>query len=272
MTTIVTCKRCGNTHDAEKERTFWVTNDLPFCEDCWANMGVAVTGTYFVQAEDGSPYNFESHWPEDMTFCTRCGRYTNAPKEIWENCSCDDPVVIYESEPMNADIKKLIDRFLEEAGEHSVVYHRMVEEDFAPNAMVFQCGMTAKSHGFWDAHKQQAEKILIDHQLSIATNDGDVLAEDIVEALAKARLLGDPTIFLALIMTECGEAIEGYRKGNKTGKDGMWEELADVVVRLFDFIARFGHDDGISGEVFMSLVAAKMAKNESRPHLHGKGF
>ena len=37
----------------------------------------------------------------------------------------------------------------------------------------------------------------------------------------------------ALIHSEVSEAMEAYRKKNMDGKDGMAEELADVVIRIF---------------------------------------
>ena len=157
--------------------------------------------------------------------------------------------------------------FLDDAGEASNIFYDMVKKNFDPNTMVEQCGETAKSHGFWNAHAEKARKILAG-----VLDSNPIDSNMAVGALVEARLLGDPTIFLALMGTEISEAIEGYRKGNTIGKDGMWEELADVVVRLFDFIARYGPDDNVDGYGFMALVAAKMAKNESRSHLHGKGF
>lgn len=165
----------------------------------------------------------------------------------------------------------LIKKFLDDAGKHGDVFYDMVKENFDPDVMVKKCGEIAKGHGFWDAHREKALEVL--NETDVFDVDADVeIRVHAVDMLVNARLLGDPTIFMALMVTEMAEAIEAYRKDNRVGKDGMWEELADVVVRLFDFIARFGDDDEVTGLSFMSLVAAKMAKNESRPHLHGKEF
>ena len=90
------------------------------------------------------------------------------------------------------------------------------------------------------------------------------------------QIVGDPFVFLGLMCTEVCEAMESCRKGNWEDPDGVFEELADVVIRIFDFVARFsGHTIGSrtdAAENFLTIIKAKMAVNECRPYLHGKKF
>lgn len=67
---------------------------------------------------------------------------------------------------------------------------------------------------------------------------------------------------IALMHSELSEALEALREGN----DGdVVEELADVLIRIFDYCGGRGHKLG-------QAVVAKMKFNETRPHMHGKLF
>jgi NTP pyrophosphatase (non-canonical NTP hydrolase) len=70
-----------------------------------------------------------------------------------------------------------------------------------------------------------------------------------------------------LIVTEVGEAQEELRD---TGADNICEsygeELADIIVRVLDRAQAAGIEN--IGELFM----AKLAKNDARPHKHGRKF
>jgi NTP pyrophosphatase (non-canonical NTP hydrolase) len=76
---------------------------------------------------------------------------------------------------------------------------------------------------------------------------------------------------LALIHSEISEALEAVRKNvNAPDKHcpeytGLAIELADAIIRIYDFAAGFGLP------VNEALVA-KMAFNVTRPHKHGKKF
>ena len=133
-------------------------------------------------------------------------------------------------------------------------------------ALIRQCGETAKSKGFWDSHKEKAAKVLDDRGF------GEESIKIIVEALSEELILGDPTIFLALMMTELGEAVEAVRKDNYRGKDGALEEIADTFIRGFDFIDRFSRLMGSSPEEFADILVKKMEFNKTRLPLHGKKF
>lgn len=76
---------------------------------------------------------------------------------------------------------------------------------------------------------------------------------------------------IALMHSELSEALEEYRNGHKTtevypgvgGKpEGVPIELADVLIRIFDFSGNEGID-------LESAVISKMDYNATRPHRHG---
>ncbi|MGE4552992.1 MAG: hypothetical protein AB7D57_07760 [Desulfovibrionaceae bacterium] len=69
---------------------------------------------------------------------------------------------------------------------------------------------------------------------------------------------------LALIHSEVSEALEAHRNSIPEGAKGcMSEELADVVIRVFDLSEALGL--GI-----VEAVARKCEINKSRPWKHGK--
>ena len=73
---------------------------------------------------------------------------------------------------------------------------------------------------------------------------------------------------LARIMSEVGEAVEALRHGNPPaekieGHTHVEEELADTLIRIFDYCGAKGYRLG-------DAVMKKMAYNASRPHMHGK--
>lgn len=76
---------------------------------------------------------------------------------------------------------------------------------------------------------------------------------------------------IALMHSELSEALEEYRNGrapdelyfSTEGKpEGIPAELADVIIRIFDFCGKHEIDLG-------EAVAAKMAYNTTRPYRHG---
>jgi hypothetical protein len=71
---------------------------------------------------------------------------------------------------------------------------------------------------------------------------------------------------LALVHSEISEVLEAMRK--QQGEEKIVEEIADVLIRLLDFY----QGAKLSGWVESSLddiYSKKMAKNKSRPPMHG---
>lgn len=91
------------------------------------------------------------------------------------------------------------------------------------NELCELCHSIAKSKGFWDKERNMGEALM-------------------------------------LIVTEIGEAMEGYRKNDQ---ENFREELADAFIRLLDLCGGYGID--IEEE-----IRKKSEKNKSRPHMHGK--
>lgn len=80
----------------------------------------------------------------------------------------------------------------------------------------------------------------------------------------KPRTVGDCT---ALIMTELGEFMDGFREGNPPDDkipefSAMEAELADVVIRCFDTAE-------LRGLRLAKAIIAKMERNTSRERMHG---
>ena len=76
----------------------------------------------------------------------------------------------------------------------------------------------------------------------------------------------------ALMHTELSEAFEEYRNGKKANETyyengtkpcGIPSELADVVIRIFDFCG--GNDIDLE-----KIILEKMEYNETRPYKHGQ--
>jgi len=84
------------------------------------------------------------------------------------------------------------------------------------------------------------------------------------------RTVGD---LICLMHSELSEALEEYRNGhepteiyynsNKPSKpEGIPVELADCVIRIFDFCGKYNID-------LQSAIEQKMAYNKTRPYRHG---
>jgi NTP pyrophosphatase (non-canonical NTP hydrolase) len=106
------------------------------------------------------------------------------------------------------------------------------------NELAQECHDTARRKGFWDRPNQV---------------DGEQLDPfDVHIALAK----------LALVHTEVSEACEAIRKPHDPDEN-LSEELADIVIRVFDFAVARGIE--IEG-----AIVAKMDRNKGREYMHGK--
>jgi len=92
----------------------------------------------------------------------------------------------------------------------------------AINVLAKECYDIAEEHGWWDEH----------------------------------RTFGD---LIALVHTELSEALEAFRDDRL---DDIPEELADVVIRIFDMSHQRGFNIG-------EVINLKMEKNRRRPYRHG---
>lgn len=107
--------------------------------------------------------------------------------------------------------------------------------------------LNAVTKGFWDG-AVQADAAL---KRVFSAYNGD-FASEVSEAMIAQKL--------ALIHAEVSEALEARRKGDR---ENFAIELADTVIRIADLA-------GYTGIDLEAEIKEKMAKNASRPRLHGK--
>lgn len=105
---------------------------------------------------------------------------------------------------------------------------------------------TALEHGFYTEHSELMH--------TLVDNDADMR---LVEAAERDFVLAE----IAKISSECGEAVAAIQHGEE--QDKMVEELADVIIRIFDLCS---HLDADLGET----LVRKMQYNKTRPYKHGK--
>lgn len=74
---------------------------------------------------------------------------------------------------------------------------------------------------------------------------------------------------LALVHSEVTEVLEAMRK-NK-GSQQIVEEIADILIRTFDFYAAL-QNGGFISHSLDEVLYEKMEKNKQRPKLHGNLF
>lgn len=97
--------------------------------------------------------------------------------------------------------------------------------------LIAECHSNSANHGFWEG-------------------------QDFISAGPKK---------IALMHSELSEALEAMREGRYEGDHSVTEELADTVIRIFDYA-------GAASLPLASTLLAKMARNRERPHKHGKLF
>jgi NTP pyrophosphatase (non-canonical NTP hydrolase) len=132
------------------------------------------------------------------------------------------------------------------------------------NGLSKKIGQWAKAKGF------RSDWLLAD-QLDIAPGESKeaALRTESADAL-RINIVG---MKLMLIVTELGEALESLRDTgvqyqpmgipHLTGEGNFGEEIADAIIRLLDLSDMVGIDIG-------EEVVKKVAKNNDRPHKHGR--
>lgn len=108
------------------------------------------------------------------------------------------------------------------------------------------------SKGFWDTKREAVDYLDADEEsqyLKKSTHDAYISQK------------------IALIMSECGEALEAMRKDDYglEKKDSFEDEIADVFIRLSDLCGELGID-------IEKQIEWKLNHNKSRPAKHGKNF
>lgn len=128
------------------------------------------------------------------------------------------------------------------------------------NEWVKRCHEIAVAHGWWDEEKSVGEIIALMHS-------------ELSEALEEARD-GRPGVWHECVksgMMCCGTLCDCWRDGacatdsQRTKPEGIYVELVDCVIRIFDYLG----DEGADVE---AIIAEKCAYNETRPYRHGKKF
>lgn len=124
------------------------------------------------------------------------------------------------------DLKKAVDHYKEL--DHTVII-------FALKLLSKRCHENSVKHGFWGN---------------------------------RGRAKRNVPEMIALMHSELSEMLEAYRHDNPPSEhvpeiSGMDEELADLMIRVFDFCGGFDID-------IAKAIELKMKFNETREHKHGK--
>jgi NTP pyrophosphatase (non-canonical NTP hydrolase) len=114
------------------------------------------------------------------------------------------------------------------------------------------CYDNSESHGFWHDYDEMIALLVIHGTENQRTK----------------YFLDTRLHKIALMVSELGEAIEGIRKPHPDehcpNHSSEAVELADCIIRIFDYCGAFNID-------LASALIDKMDYNASRPYMHGKG-
>lgn len=145
--------------------------------------------------------------------------------------------------------------------------------------LVQKCHAYAVDNGFWDdevVNRDNSDSLytVTEHARLSAAFEASRKGETYIPVLdPEVREYSDEEALFAtrisLMHTELSEAWEALTNGNppseKIDFSHVEEELADVLIRIFDECGRRGWDIG-------GAVVAKMSRNSKRPYRHGKKF
>lgn len=137
------------------------------------------------------------------------------------------------------------------------------------NEWVKRCHEIAVAHGWWDEEESIGQIIALMHaELSEALeqardgrpgvyhpcNAGGICVEDVedmrISCASRVYKAADP---------------EAQCTAKSPKPEGIYVELVDCVIRIFDYLGREGAD-------VEAILAEKCAYNETRPYRHGKKF
>lgn len=121
--------------------------------------------------------------------------------------------------------------------------------------LVKEAHENAKKHGFWEDVETLVHEYAVIDVLGAATCKE--LKDDCKPDLSNAICTR-----LMLIVGEVAEAMEGLRKDDRAN---FQEELADIMIRVFDLAGGLEID-------LESEIKRKMEINKSRTYKHGKSF
>lgn len=121
--------------------------------------------------------------------------------------------------------------------------------------LIKQANTTAREKGFWSDFYDALN--LLDTQME--TKKALKMKTALTNAFVAQKV--------ALIMSECGEALEAMRKKNYglEEKDTFEDEIADTFIRLADLCGELNID-------IEKQINWKMQLNSTREIKHGKGF
>lgn len=122
------------------------------------------------------------------------------------------------------------------------------------NDWVKKCHKIAREHGWWDEDESIGQKISLMHA-------------ELSEALEEARA-GRPGVWRECVksgLTCCSLNGACAVSDKKAKPEGVYVELVDCVIRIFDYLGHEGAD-------VEAIMAEKCAYNETRPYRHGKKF
>lgn len=131
----------------------------------------------------------------------------------------------------------------------------------------------ARDHGFWDKEVPFSQALSLIHSegsesLEFERNKdnlkkkgidylyhyaGTIVSEDTVDDFIGTSVVVEPTPLMSNIPT-----------ANCKKPDGLLPELADIVIRVFDYVGSLDMAD-----VFVQALLEKHEYNKTRPHKHG---
>lgn len=116
----------------------------------------------------------------------------------------------------------------------------------------------AVNKGFWDDKNKTFGDII------------SLMHSELSEALEFKRISNSPAFKEVDVMfhysNKNGE-VSKIPNGDIEKPDGILAELADVVIRIFDYV---GHEGKV--EEFIEILKLKHEYNTGRPYMHGKTF